>query len=618
MQNKGAVRLFAILLALACLFYLSFSLITRGVEKDAKQTADTYVMKQSVKDTASKMSNGDKQRYDSIMEAFRNSRETRYLDSMRKQVVWNLWPFKFTYEDCKEKEINLGLDLRGGMNVTLEVSVQDIIKGMSNKPDDPKLQQALTNTLIKEKTDSRDFATVFGEEMKKQDNVHPLSYYFRSIDNKEITSKSTDEEVLNILRRNVTQAINTAEQTLHARIDRFGVTQPTIQKLSSSGRIMIELPGVSDKERVRSLLTGTANLEFWETFETSEVIQYYGQINDAVSKTLHPLEAANDSLQADSIKRADSLKLANAKADSMKNKDNKNKVVKRDKKYLDDSIAAKKKADSIDAITKKNDSLNKKSMSQKDSVEMMKRKYPLQFVLMPNVDRQTGKVPPGCVFARAFVKDTGTVNQYLNLPEVKRLMPENLRLLWGSKPDKFYKEDVLDLYAIKVTSKDGKAALYGDIITRANKTTDQKEGGNFSIEMSMTNEAATKWKSITHDNMPQGKDKPGREIAIVLGDLVYSAPTVQSEIANGNSQITGNFSSREAEDLANILSAGKLPAKAIIVEEQIVGPTLGAQNIRDGFLSFGIALLVVLVFMAIYYNRAGLVADVALFVNMFF
>src|ERR1051325_3929608 len=397
MQNKGAVRLFAILLALACLFYLSFSLITRGVEKDAKQTADTYVMKQSVKDTASKMSNGDKQRYDSIMEAFRNSRETRYLDSMRKQVVWNLWPFKFTYEDCKEKEINLGLDLRGGMNVTLEVSVQDIIKGMSNKPDDPKLQQALTNTLIKEKTDSRDFATVFGEEMKKQDNVHPLSYYFRSIDNKEITSKSTDEEVLNILRRNVTQAINTAEQTLHARIDRFGVTQPTIQKLSSSGRIMIELPGVSDKERVRSLLTGTANLEFWETFETSEVIQYYGQINDAVSKTLHPLEAANDSLQADSIKRADSLKLANAKADSMKNKDNKNKVVKRDKKYLDDSIAAKKKADSIDAITKKNDSLNKKSMSQKDSVEMMKRKYPLQFVLMPNVDRQTGKVPPGCV-----------------------------------------------------------------------------------------------------------------------------------------------------------------------------------------------------------------------------
>jgi SecD/SecF fusion protein len=206
----------------------------------------------------------------------------------------------------------------------------------------------------------------------------------------------------------------------------------------------------------------------------------------------------------------------------------------------------------------------------------------------------------------------------LNLPEVKRILPENLKLLWGNKPDRYYKEDVLDLYAIKVTSKDGKAALYGDIITRAGKTTDQKEGGNFSIEMSMTNEAATKWKSITHDNMPQGKDKPGREIAIVLGDLVYSAPTVQSEIANGNSQITGNFTSREAEDLANILSAGKLPAKAIIVEEQIVGPTLGAQNIRDGFLSFGIALLLVLVFMGIYYNRAGLVADVALFVNMFF
>jgi SecD/SecF fusion protein len=604
-------------MALACLFYLSFSLITRGVEKDARETADKYMMRQDVKDTIAKYAKGNKDSLKYYTERFRSKRETRYLDSMRRVVVWDIFIAKFTYEDCKEKEINLGLDLRGGMNVTLEVSVRDIIKGMSNKPDDAKLKLALDETIKRTRTDNRDFTVIFGEEMKKQDSQHPLSFYFRNINTKEITSQSTDEDVLNVLKRTVTQAINTAEQTLGARINRFGVSQPNIQKLGSSGRILIELPGISDKDRVRRLLQGTANLEFWDTWDANEVYPYFIDANDRLSKYLYPnadtAEARKDSL----VKHAmDSMRVV-LRNDSTK-------MAKNPPKTKADSDAVAKSNKLRDSLFQVSlTKLSPKDTAKVDSNEIKRRKYPF-FQLTPQLNIGNDGKPlnwlPSSVLALVQLKDTAKFNYYLSIPEVRKAFPDNVKLMWANKFPKIQGKEypeLLELYAIQVKSKDGKAALYGDIITSANKTTDQKEGGNFSIEMSMNSDAAAKWKNITHDAMPQG-GKPGRGIAIVLDDLVYSAPTVQNEIAGGNSQITGNFNSREAEDLANILSAGKLPAPAHIVEEQVVGPTLGAENIHAGFLSFAIAILLVLIFMVAYYNRAGLVADAALFVNMFF
>lgn len=601
MQNKGAIRLFAVLMGLACLFYLSFSIITRNIEKDAKQAASNYVSRADVQDTIKKMANGDARKEKEMMDSVFISRENRYLDSMRKISVFDIFINKYTYEDCKENEINLGLDLRGGINVTLELPVSDIIRALSNKPQDDKLNLALKNAQEKEKTDNRDFTTIFGEEIKKVDAEHPIAYYFRSIDLKgKIDIKTPDEEVLKFIRETVDQSIKTAEQTINARINKFGVAQPNIQRLESSGRILVELPGISDKNRVRKLLQGTANLEFWETYESAEILNYFGEANKKLvqiikrEKGLDTTTVVTDSLQSDSSKTVS--------ADTAKNK---NAVTTND---------SGKKTDS--SLLTSTDSNSGEIMTKEDSVAKMREENPIFTVFIPNIDQQKGTPYPGPIVGYAPSSDTATLNKYLAYPEVKKTFPANLKLMWANKPfdDGGY---FLYLYAIKVTEKDGGAKLSGDIISYAGTSTDRSNGGNYSVEMTMKDEAAAKWAVITRDNAPQG-GKPGRCIAIVLDNLVYSAPTVQGEIPGGRSNITGSFSAREASDLANILSAGKLPVPPRIIEEQVVGPTLGAENIRDGFLSFAIALVIVLLFMAFYYNKAGVVADVVLFVNMFF
>jgi len=598
MQNKGAIRLFAILMALACLFYLSFSLITRGVEADAKQYAQDYASNKFVTDSAKKFSNGDAFKEKMYIDSVTISREARYLDSMRNTPVYNIFIKEYSYEDCKENEINLGLDLRGGINVTLEVSVADIIKAMSNRPNDDKLKEGLKQTKIIEKTDNRDFATIFGEVMKKVDPEHPLAYYFRSIDQKEITMKSTDDDVLKYIRATVEQSINTAEQTLRARIDKFGVTQPTIQKLAGSGRILIELPGISDKNRVRKLLQGTANLEFWETFDNKKDI--FGplmQANKVIADLMNPL--GTDSTVTDSAKVTAS--------DSSKTKTNpdsaKTTIAKNDSNKNDTGMASLLGKDST-------------VMTRDDSVKKFQKENPLVYnLIFPNID-QKNEPSLGPIIGSSLPKDTGKVMAYLNLPQVRKVFPPNIKFMWGAKPPK-WNPNIFQLYAIRITDPKGNAALSGDIISSAGKTFDQAQGGYATVEMTMKDEASTKWALLTKDNAPKG-DEAGGCIAIVLDNQVYSAPTVQGEISGGRSQITGDFDAREADDLANILSAGKLPAPAKIVEEQIVGPTLGAENIRDGFYSFVIALALVLLFMGVYYNKAGWVADIALFVNMFF
>ncbi len=604
MQNKGAIRLFAILLAITCLFYLSFTYVTRNVEENARVEAANYLGKPSVKKFVADKAGSNKDLEKYLNDSLFKAREKRYLDSLKKRPVYDILITSFTYEDCKEKEINLGLDLRGGMNVTLEISVPDIIRNMSGKPDDPKLKEALKNAQVMQRTDQRPFAVLFRDALKKIDPNASLASYFRTIELKgKVDYNTKDDDVIKLLNNRVDEAIATSEKTLRARIDKFGVTQPNIQALKTSGRILIELPGVTDKERVEKLLQGTANLEFWNTYEFNEIAQ---NVIDADKKINQVFGEKKDSTAV----KKDSL--LTAKGDTSKA------IAKKD--------TTKKKSQLEELLAKKEDTSKAKKgdtskVAKKDSLNK-KQQVNIFFgkVFFPNAG-EGNRPMPGPNIGFVPTKDTATVMLYLNNPEVKRTFPENLRFLWSFKPTKRKFEGILkdepmqELIAIKVTDRSGKAALSGDIITDASKQYEQRRGGTPHIEMEMTSEAGSIWARITKDAASQN---PKRCVAVVLDNFVYSYPTVQQEISGGHSQITGDFTSKEADDLVNILKAGKLPAPAKIVQEENVGPTLGKDNINAGFLSFVIALIVVLLFMAAYYNKAGWVANFALLANMFF
>ncbi|MBI4945529.1 MAG: protein translocase subunit SecDF [Bacteroidetes bacterium] len=592
MQNKGAIRIFAILLGLACLFYLSFSWITRKIEGEARAVAEQTVSNPEIIALAKKHSNGNVEMENVFLDSVRTKAEYIFLDSVRKLPVdFPLYGSVFTYEDCKDHEINLGLDLKGGMNVTLEVSVPDIIRNMSAKPDDKKLNLAIGKARVREKREKKHLAELFAEELRLADPGASLASYFRTIEMKgKIDFNTPDEAVIKLIKNRVDEAIATSEKTLRARIDKFGVTQPTIQKLEGSGRILIELPGVKDKERVRKLLQGTANLEFWETYENEEAIGKLVDADKRLSEILGFSEVKDTTV-----------------TDSTTN------------------TAAPVRKDSIATITKKDTSvlsklgLNSKDTSKKVIAEKAnedtsaqakwKREHPLFFLLNPFVD-QKGKAVPGPVVGRALVKDTARVMAYLNNEKIRRVLPDNIKFAWTYKGVKGA-EAVTQLVALKVTRRDKKAALYGDIMTDARKEYDQRGGGRPHISMTMTDEAGQTWAALTGDNI-------GKCVAIVLDGYVYSYPTVQGKISGGQSQITGDFTAREVDDMVNILKAGKMPAPAHIVEETVVGPTLGAESISAGFKSFIIALLLVFVFMIFYYSKAGIIADVVLLLNTFF
>lgn len=547
MQNKGLVRIFAGLLALVCIFYLSFSFVTGSYNKKAKAYAA-----------------GDP------------AKEYHYLDSVGAEKVW----LGYTLKECREKEINLGLDLKGGMNITMEVSVADILRALSGYNTTENFNKALALASERQKTTQTDYLTLFVQAYNEIDPNAKLSAVFSTFELKDkISSTSTNAEVESVLRSEVEDAVDNSFNVLRTRIDRFGVVQPNIQKLDQQGRILIELPGIKEPERVRKLLQGSANLEFWETFECSEVFSYLMRANQLIAT----LENANTPAQ-ETVEETEAAPVV-AEVDSALS--------------MTDSLAAQLAAD--DEIAAQEDNAA--------ALEEYKKNNPLFAVLQPSIDA-AGQPMRGPVVGIAHYSDTAAVNRYLSMPKVRELLPRDLQFRWTVKAiDEagYY----FQLVAIKVSNRDGRAPLEGNVITDARADFSQSSV-YAEVSMSMNAEGAKTWARLTKDNI-------GKSIAIALDGYIYSFPTVQTEITGGNSSITGNFTVEEAKDLANTLKSGKMPAPARIVQEDVVGPSLGKEAIQSGLISFVIAFILVLLYMIFYYGLIpGLIADAALFINVFF
>ncbi|NSW45834.1 MAG: protein translocase subunit SecDF [Bacteroidales bacterium] len=546
MQNKGFIKFFAVALALAAIFQLSFTFVVRKVQNDAKEYAQ-----------------GDPQK------------EYRYLDSIANEPVYNfLWLKKYTLRECQEKEINLGLDLKGGMNVTLEVSVVDVLRSLAHYTNDSTFNKAIAKAKELQKNSSEDFITLFGKAFQQIDPNAKLAAFFISKDLK-IDFNTPNDEVLKIVRKEAEGAIDNSFNVLRNRIDRFGVTQPNIQKIATTGRILIELPGVKDPERVRKLLQGTANLEFWQTYENAEVYPLLEKANTLLAELL--MGKSNDTLKNDSLKN------------------------------VNDSLAAKTDTTkSLLEAVKQNKDTSKKT-PQNATAEQFKQNNPLFSIMYPSVDNEK-RLAKGAAVGLVLGKDTSLVNKYLNMKQVKALFPANLKFLWSYKPLK--NTEIYQLIAIKTDPRTNKAPLDGGVITNARVEFDNMTNEP-QVSMSMNGEGAKEWARLTRENV-------GRQIAIVLDNYVYSFPVVRQEIKGGNSSISGGFTLEEATDLANVLKSGKLPAPAVIIEEAIVGPTLGKESINAGLISFIIAFILVLLYMLFFYGKPGLIANIALLVNVFF
>ena len=538
MQNKGFVRVFAILLTLVCVFYLSFSFVTRHYTNKAKEFAKGDVKV-----------------------------EQDYLDSLSNEKVWfGNW----TLKQCREMEISLGLDLKGGMNVILEVSVPDVIKALADNKSDETFNQALATAAKQATTSQDDVITLFIREYHKLAPDASLSQLFATQQLKDkVNQKSSDAEVEKVLREEVKAAVDNSFNVLRTRIDRFGVVQPNIQSLEDKmGRIMVELPGIKEPERVRKLLQGSANLEFWETYNAKDVASY---LQSADAKLRAILATTEDSTEATDSTAAETPAVAQATSTA-------------------DSLAA---------------ALKGESQAQAANLEQIKKEHPLLAVLQVNPSGQ------GPVVGYANYKDTADINKYLSMPEVQAEMPKDLRLKWGVSPYEYDpKAQTFELYAIKSTERNGRAPLEGDVVVNAKDEFDHY--GKPAVSMSMNTDGARRWAQLTKQNV-------GKAIAIVLDGYVYSAPNVNQEITGGNSQITGHFTPEQAKDLANVLKSGKMPAPAHIVQEDIVGPSLGQASINAGIMSFVVALILLMVYMCSMYGFIpGMVANGALVLNMFF
>lgn len=565
MQGKGVIKFFAILLAIACLYQLSFTWVAHKVESDA----DAYAKGDTTKRKA-------------------------YLDSMATQPVYPV--FKYTYQDCTNKSLALGLDLKGGMNVTMEISLGELVKTLSGNSTDPALNQAIHNAQA-DKTSQKDFISRFVSEYEKLNPNGKLASLFATQANQEyIKFNSSNSEVESYLKTKANDAVSNAYTVLRTRIDQFGVTQPNISQQKGTNRILIELPGVKDPVRVRKLLQGTANLEFYQTFENQEVAAVLDKVNTIVS-------AAAKKPDTTSAAKADTSKAAApavAKAGDTTKKDN----------SLLAKVASAAKKDSSKSLIKGQNPQTNALFGQN--------------ALIPNMYRtqQGVQLVPGPIVGYAAVKDTAKVNKYLALPQAKSSIPSNMKFLWGVKPisadqtKERFNDNIqrVELYAIKLAGAQNGPVLTGDVINDARADIDQTKGTP-EVTMYMNSQGAQQWRSVTAE---ASSANPKRSIAIVLDNNVYSAPVVQGEIPGGISSISGNFTTDDTKDLANILKAGRLEAPAHIVAEAIVGPSLGKVAIHDSLLSCVVGLLVVLVFMVAYYNRAGTIAVVAVIINVFF
>lgn len=581
MQNKGAIRFFAIAFALVCLFQLSFTIVARITENKASN----YANNEQTLAQAKELAQGDATRQTKIADSIAAVRERYYLDSISNQPVYNILLRKYTYKECKEREINLGLDLKGGMNVTMEVSVSDVVNAMSGYSTNPTFQKAMSLAAEKQKSSQRDFVTLFGESFTEVDPNAKLSAVFGRMEMRDkIKPNSTNEEVLSVIRTECNDAYDRTFNILRNRIDRFGVTQPNIQKLNASDRILIELPGIKEPERVRKLLQGSAKLEFWETYQFTQLASFFGEANKRLAS-------------AGGFDSTDMVKSDSAVAGAAQDSAAKNATAK-----ASDTLA---KSTLVDKLKK--DTTSKGQDDQ--NFEKYARENPLYAYLRPAFFQgKDGQyyASENAVVGYAAIKDTSRINFMLS--KVRNIFPRNLNLVWAVKPQK-ESPDVLELYALRSVNRENTASLGGDVIVDARQDYDQN--GRVEVAMNMNTEGAKAWRNITADNV-------GKQIAIVLDGYVYSAPNVNDEIPNGRSSISGNFTIEEGQDLANVLKAGKLPAPARIVQEEVVGPSLGKESINSGFISFVIAFLLVLVYMQLYYARAGLVANVSLLVNVFF
>ena len=587
MQNRGAIKFFAILFALVCLFQLSFTFISARVASKAKDYANSEITTKLAKELAK----GNELLEGYYIDSISKAREVYYLDSMSNQVVFNILIRKYTYKECKEREINLGLDLKGGMNVTLEVSIGDIVRGLSGNSQNPTFLEAMKLAYQKQKNSQKDFVTLFGESIEEIDpNFSLASIFLYEFRDKGIDATSTNSEVLDVIRSETNGAFDRTYNILRTRIDKFGVTQPNVQKIASSNRILVELPGVKDPERVRKLLQGTASLEFWETYKFNEVYQYFADANSRLADTYYAEEKTGEEAVTDE----ETMVEETATDDLINDLAETETETAADTTEL--SLLDQLESDTTD-------------LAMKDqSIEEYSKMNPLYAVLNPAYEQRQGQYYPSqsATVGYAAIKDTAKVNKMLR--ETKSVFPRDLKLAWMNAP-RVEGSGVLELLALKITNRDGKPALGGEVITDARQ--DYDRNGRVEVTMSMNAEGAKIWKRLTGENI-------GNQIAIVLDDYVYSAPNVNSEIPSGQSSISGNFTIEEAQDLANILKAGKLPARARIVEEAVVGPSLGKEAVSAGLWSFIIAFMLVLVYMVFYYNRAGFIADLALVTNIFF
>ena len=543
MQSKGAIKLLAILLAIACIYQLSFSFKTRSVEKKAAAYAAAY--------------DGDE----------RSEREQYYLDSVQNQPVYNLGFRKFTYKEIKEKELNLGLDLKGGMNVMLEIQVEDVVKSLAgDSKNDPAFIEAMAQAKEGLRT-GKDFIGEFVRSYRTATNGAPLAAIFVSPDRKDITPNSTDAEVEKILRKETDDAIDASFNILRSRIDHFGVTQPNIQRLPNSNRILVELPGVKEPQRVRDLLQGTASLEFWLTYDAREVLPALAAADKFIKAELSEAPAAQEPEVA-SVEAAAAAGTPAGEAEGLLAE-------------IGSDTTAVAEAEHTDRYDR--------------------AKNPLFAVLDPGF-------AGGAAIGAAYKADMAAVNEYLANPAVRELFPADIAFKWGVKGDdkidgRFY------LYAIRISTPDGKAPLDGSVVTEAREQYAQR-GANAVVSMSMNGEGTQEWARLTGENI-------GKCIAIVLDGYVYSAPRVNTKIDKGSSEISGDFTIQEAKDLANVLNSGKVPAPAKIIQDTVVGPSLGQESINAGMLSFLIAFILVLLYMGLFYKTAGWMSDIALLTNVF-
>jgi len=538
MQNKGLIKTFAILFGLICVYYLSFTWVNNRVENDAKEFANGDIVKQEA-----------------------------YLDSVANVPVANYLYTEYTHSEIQDKAMNLGLDLKGGINATLEVSVRDILMGLSDNSKNPVFNKALSDATAAQTGSDKTYLELFLEAFEAESNgsvklSDPSIFGNKSLKDK-VNFKMTDEEVKEVLKGEVKGSIGTAFEVLRNRIDRFGVTSPNIQRIGESGRVLIELPGARDIDRVKKLLTGTAKLQFWETYDNTETANFFIQANTKLAEILKS-EVDETETETEAETEADSIATEDSQID--------------------------------DLLGKVQDSIDTKEAS------------PLFSIMFPSIPQNQNQ--RSSVIGSANVKDTATVSKYLAMPAVRALLPNNMvytKFLWDAKP--IDKTEVINLYAIK-SNREDIAPIEGDVVSDASQSFDQL-GVNPEVSMTMNSKGSKLWAKMTEENV-------GQFVAVVLDNYVYSAPNVNGPIPNGRTSIMGNFTIEEAQDLANALKSGKLPAAAKILESSVVGASLGQEAIDSSTIAFILALCIVLIWMIFYYGKAGIFANIALLVNILF